>query len=144
LERLCPFAREAGVGLWVESNGVWADTARLGRLLSSLRSAALGAVWDIHHPFRYFGEGVEAVLANIGPYIRHVHIKDSVMQGGMLTYKMLGYGDLPLADAVGALKASGYGGFVSVEWVKRWNEELEDGGVALPHAIYSIRKLLDG
>ena len=33
-------------------------------------------------------------------FIKHVHIKDSVMEEGMVKYKMTGYGDVPVAQAV--------------------------------------------
>ncbi|MDR0248944.1 MAG: sugar phosphate isomerase/epimerase [Oscillospiraceae bacterium] len=144
LRALAAPASEAGVELWVESNGAWASSPRLRALLDGVASPFVAAVWDIHHPFRYFGETVAETTENIGKYIRHVHIKDSVMQGGKVVYKMLGFGDLPLAEALAALKAACYGGFISVEWVKRWEGELEDGGVVLPHALYRLQALLNG
>jgi fatty-acyl-CoA synthase len=40
LKRLVPAAEEAGVSLLVETNGVYADTARLGRLLNGWKATA--------------------------------------------------------------------------------------------------------
>ena len=142
LKALAPAAEKAGVGLWVETNGVYADTARLKALLETVSSPAVQAVWDIHHPFRYFGESVETTVANIGPYIRHVHLKDADMTDGKITYKMLGYGSLPVLETLKALKALDYDGYLSMEWVKRWNEGLEDAGIAFPHFIYQVRNML--
>ena len=143
LRELAPLAREAGVELWVETNGVWADTARLLALLEAVDSPAVGVVWDIHHPYRYFGETPAQTAANIGRYARHVHVKDSVMGAdGKTAYKMFGYGDLPAADCLRELKALGYDGFLSMEWVKRWNHGLEDAGVVLPHFAYQARRVL--
>ena len=64
---------------------------------------------------RYFAESPVDTWENIGPYVRHVHIKDSVMTGAGMQYKMLGYGDLPIAEALSILKSNGFDGFVSLE-----------------------------
>ena len=45
---------------------------------------------------------------------------------------MLGDGDLPLHQMFDALLGIGYEGYVSLEWVKRWSEELSDAGVVFP------------
>jgi fatty-acyl-CoA synthase len=36
-------------------------------------------------------------------------------------------------DALKELKAYGYDGFVSLEWVKRWNPDLSEPGIVFPH-----------
>ena len=77
-------------------------------------------MWDIHHPYRYFGEDPKTTVENLGSYIRHVHAKDSVVENGRIVYKMMGEGDLPVYDMLDALTAIDFDGFVSLEWVKRW------------------------
>jgi len=59
LQRLVPAAEEKGVTLLVETNGVYADTARLCSLLNNIPSDAVAALWDVHHPYRFFGEKPE-------------------------------------------------------------------------------------
>ena len=136
-------AQDAGVQLWVETNGVWADTLKMKNLLRAVNSPAVGVVWDIHHPYRYFDESPAATAANIGQYVRHVHVKDSVRgPDGKVIYKMLGYGDLPIPDCLRELKSLGYDGCLSMEWVKRWNRDLEDAGVVFPHFVYQVRRTL--
>jgi len=142
LKSLAPEAEKRGVMILVETNGVFAKSERLKALLEAVASPYVQALWDIHHPFRYFGESPAETCANIGKYIRHVHVKDSKVENGRLVYKMLGYGDLPLKDAVKALKENGYAGFVSLEWLKRWNAELEDPGVVFSHFAYAVRQLI--
>ena len=56
LQKLAPLAEKAGVTLLVETNGVYADTARLRRLLEQLSSDAVAALWDMHHPYRFLGD----------------------------------------------------------------------------------------
>ncbi|MDR0293578.1 MAG: sugar phosphate isomerase/epimerase [Oscillospiraceae bacterium] len=139
---LAPPAFDAEVVLLVESNGVWAESSKLRRLIEDVNSPAVQVLWDIHHPYRFFGEAPEETFANIGKYVRHVHIKDSVMEAGKLRYKMLTYGDLPLEAMLSQLKRGGYQGYLSMEWVKRWNDELEEPGVAFAHYVYGLGKLM--
>ena len=141
LKALAPAAEEAGVTLLVETNGVYANTAKLKELIESVGSSRVMVLWDINHPVRYFDEEVETTWKNIGSYIRHVHMKDSVRDGDLLAYKMLGYGDLPVRQVARTLKASGYNGYLSLEWIKRWNEELEDAGIAFSHYVYMMKKI---
>ena len=142
-DRLCalaPLAAAGGVTLLVESNGVLADSARLKALIEAVDSRAVQVLWDLHHPARYFDETPEQTFAQIGQYIKHVHLKDAKMEDGVLTYKMLGYGDLPVKEAVALLKGIGYDGFYSLEWTKRWNMELEDAGIVFAQFSRAMQK----
>lgn len=121
-----------GVTLLVETNGVYADTKRLRKLLDTVNCKGVAALWDMHHPYRYMGEAPEETVQNLGGYIRHVHVKDSAVVNGALEYRMLGDGDLPLHQMFDALLGIGYEGYVSLEWVKRWSQELSDAGVVFP------------
>ncbi|MDR0223086.1 MAG: AMP-binding protein [Oscillospiraceae bacterium] len=126
-------AAKAKVTLLVETNGVYADTKRLKALLDAVNSPSVAALWDMHHPYRYKGESPAETVANIGGYIRYVHTKDSVVEGGESLYKMMGYGDLPVKEMLSELRGIGYEGYVSLEWVKRWANNLEEAGVVFPH-----------
>ena len=67
-------------------------------------------------------------------YVRHVHFKDSVRDGEKYIPKLLGEGDLPLGDAVRALKGVGYEGWVCLETERRWHPEIAPAPeVSLPH-----------
>lgn len=136
-----PYAREKNVIMLVESNGIYADSAKLASLLSRINSPFVQALWDLNHPVRYFNETPEQTWANIGKFVCHVHVKDSVVKDGALTYCMLGYGDLPISKAFNILKANGYAGYVSLEWTKRWNHELEDAGIIFSHFAHNVRTM---
>ncbi len=141
LQALAPQAAAAGITLLVETNGHFADSTVLRRLLDEVHSPAVAALWDINHPVRNFGEPAEKTWETLGGYIRHVHLKDSRMENGKLAYKMLGYGDLPVPQALRLLKRDGFEGYLSLEWVKRWNMELEDAGIVFAHFVYQARKM---
>jgi len=133
LRRLIPIAEEHHVTLLVETNGVYADTARLGALLNRVESDYVAALWDMHHPFRFAGETPGKTVQNLGAYIKYVHIKDSVSENGSIKYRMMGEGDLPVDDMMLALRSINYDGYVSLEWVKRWANDLDDPGIVFPH-----------
>lgn len=133
LQRLVPVAEEKGVTLLVETNGVYSDTTRLCSLLDKIPSDAVAALWDVHHPYRFFGEKPEKTVQNLGAYIKYVHIKDSVMENGIPKYKMLGEGELPIDEIMMALRSINYDGYITLEWVKRWAADLDDAGVVFPN-----------
>ncbi|WHH58640.1 AMP-binding protein [Petroclostridium sp. X23] len=133
LNRLIPIAEENGVTLLIETNGVYSDTTRLRGLLDHVASDAVAVLWDVHHPYRFAGESPEKTVQNLGAYIKYVHVKDSIMENGVLQYCMMGEGDLPIDQMMLALRSINYDGFVSLEWVKRWAPDLNDAGVVFPH-----------
>jgi fatty-acyl-CoA synthase len=142
LKKASPYAEEKGVLLLVETTGVYADTAALRDLIERVDSPAVKALWDIHHPYVYKNESPARTIENIGKYIRHVHIKDSVREKGGIVYKMLGHGSLPVADMIDSLKSIGYEGYLSLEWMKRWNDDLEEPGVVFEHFARKIKTYL--
>ena len=142
LRELIPLAEECGVTLLLETNGVYADTARLRDLLTDLASDNVAALWDMHHPYRFMHESPEQTLQNLGTYIKHVHIKDSVIQDGRLVYRLMGDGDLPIADLMMALRSINYG-YVSLEWVRYWNRDMYDAGVVFPQYIHYMEAFMD-
>jgi fatty-acyl-CoA synthase len=137
LNALKGIAAKAKVTLLVETNGVYCDTKRLKRLLDEVNSPSVAALWDIHHPYRYAGESPAETIANLGDYIRYIHVKDSVTDDaapcGTVQYKLMGEGDLPVKEALDELIKIGYDGYISLEWVKRWAGDLEDAGIVFPH-----------
>ena len=69
LEKLLPKAEELGVTLLLKTSGIYADTARLRTMLDQFASDNMGALWDVHHPYRDFGESGDATIKNLGAYV---------------------------------------------------------------------------
>lgn len=146
IERLKLLAAEAekkNVTLLVETNGVYADTARLCNVLSSVGSDFVAALWDIHHPYRFMNESPQQTVQNLGAYIKYTHIKDSVIEGGKVIYKMIGEGDLPIDDAMSALRSINYEGYISLEWLKQYAPYLYDAGIVFPHFVNFMSQFTD-
>ncbi len=133
------YAKGKNVTPLMETNGLFVDTALLSRFLDDAGEGG-GALWDVHHPFRFNDESVETTIKNLGRKIKYVHLKDSVIEKGKVAYKMMGYGNVPLKEAVTALKDNGYDGYCTFEWVKRWNKELEDAGIVFAHYANYMRR----
>ncbi len=133
LVSLAPYAEERNVTLLVETNGAYADTARLRSLLERVAHDSVAALWDLHHPYSFANETPEKTVQNLGAYIKYVHIKDSVIGETGVEYRMMGEGDMPINSMILALRSINYEGYVSLEWVKRWAPYLSDAGIVFPH-----------
>ncbi len=136
MQTLAPVAEAAGVTLLIETNGVYADTARLADVLARIGSDNVAALWDWNHPYRFFGESPETTIRNLGAFIKHCHIKDSVMQDGKVEYRLVGEGDLPpMAEYMKALRSLNYDGYLSLEWLKQYAPNLTEAGIVFPHYV---------
>ncbi|MCL1912267.1 MAG: TIM barrel protein, partial [Leptospirales bacterium] len=143
LSRLAKQAEENSVILLVETNGVYADTSRLAALLSAVNSEHVCALWDIHHPYRFFNETPRQSVQNLGDKIKYVHVKDSSPENGKIVYKLLGEGDMPLSQVFTSLENGiNYDGYLSLEWVKRWMPSLVDGGIVFPHYVNHMERYI--
>ena len=132
LEQLLPMAEEKGVTLLLKTSGIYADTARLRSMLESFASDWLGALWDMHHPYRDFGESADATIKNLGTYVKHVHLRDSDDNG---EYQLIGEGNMPIADMIRALGSINYDGFISLQWKPEWREDLQDREIIFPYYV---------
>ena len=132
IDKLLPQAEELGVCLLIKTSGIYADTALLRKLLESYASDWLGALWDMHHPYRDFGESADATIKNLGTYVKHVHLRDSDDKD---TYNLIGEGNLPVADMMRALSSINYDGFISLEWKPEWMEDLQDREIIFPYYV---------
>ena len=132
LEVLLPYAREKEVTLLIKSSGIYADTARLRSLLDSFACDELAVLWDVHHPYRDFGESGDTTIKNLGDYVRHVHLRDSDDKGN---YNLIGEGTMPIGDIMRALSSVNYDGFISLEWKPDWMEDLQDREVIFPYFV---------
>ncbi len=140
---LCDFAAPHGVTLLTETNGVLGNTFVARDFLDSVNRPNTGIIWDVHHPYRFWGESPAKSVLHLGKYIKHVHLKDSVKgTNGKVTYMLTGYGDLPFEEILACLADIGYDGYLSYEWVKRWSPELAEPGVALFSYISYLKSLL--
>ena len=132
LTELVAEAESAGVTLLIKTSGIYANTQRLRALMDDFACDQLAALWDIHHPYRDYGESADTTIKNLGAYVRHVHLRDS---DDAHTYNLIGEGTLPVADMMRALSSIDYDGFISLEWKVEWMEDLPDYEIIFPHFV---------
>lgn len=132
LAELLDDAETSNVTILIKTSGIYADTARLRTLLDSFACDQLGALWDMHHPYRDYDESADTTIKNLGAYVKHVHLRDS---DDKYTYNLIGEGTLPAAEMVRALASIDYDGFVSLEWKTEWMPALPFYEVIFPYFV---------
>ena len=125
-------AEAAGVTLALETHDAFSSARRVAKVLDQVRSPAVAALWDSHHPYRV-GESPAEVPALLGKHIVHVHVKDARrLSGDAWQLVELGQGEVPVREVLRALEEYGYRGAVALEWEKKWHTELAEPEAALP------------
>ena len=137
LKTLLPLLSESDSILLIKTTGIYANTARLRDLLDTFARDDLGALWDMHHPYRDFGERPDTTIRNLGAYVRHVHLRDSDNEG---KYNLIGEGTLPVNELMQALGSIDYNGFLSMEWKPEWMPDLPVREVILPYFVNYMRR----
>ena len=132
IDAVLPLAESLNICILLKTSGIFADTGYLRSFLEHYASDHLAALWDMHHPYRDFGESADTTIKNLGTYVRHVHLRDSDDQH---TYNLIGEGNLPVSDMMRALSSINYDGFISLEWKPEWMEDLTDREIIFPHFV---------
>jgi sugar phosphate isomerase/epimerase len=141
LRELGEYARPRNVQVIIETHGDFTDSPTLLELMRRADSPGVAILWDAHHTFVLSKESPETTVRELGTYIRHTHLKDSVSAGAAITdrkYVLTGTGEVPVRRQVEALVRSGYRGFYNFEWEKRWHPEIEEPEVAFAHYATTV------
>lgn len=127
-----------GVVIVLETHDAFSTGASVAEILAQVAHPSVGALWDLHHPYRQ-GEAPRETWDALAPYLRQTHVKDSRPDGG---YCLLGEGDVPIREMLRLLHAGGYAGWVNLEWEKRWIPALAEPEVAFPQYASVLREYL--
>lgn len=144
LQRIGDYAQPRGVTAVVETHDAFVASDALSELIRLTDHPAVQVLWDIHHPYRMAGESVAQTMRALDGHVRYTHIKDSVLQadGEHYTYVLLGHGDVPIQEAIRALQADGYAGYLTLEWEKRWHPELDPPEITFAQYAEQMRAWL--
>ena len=134
-------ATQAGVKIGVETHDEFASAATVARALELAPNHQVGAIWDMWHTARA-GETPAQALAALDSRVLNVHLKDARRAGGQWQLVLLGEGDIPVRDGLRLLKHSGYDGFISVEWEKKWHPEIAEPEEAFPRHLSVLREYM--
>lgn len=131
LRELGTYAAPHNVTVIIESHDHFTSSATLKDVLQAANSPHVGLLWDAHHTFATSNEEPEFTVKQLGPWIRHTHLKDSVGAGEDRKYVLTGRGTVPIQRQIAALRATGYKGFYCFEWEKVWHPDLADPEIAI-------------
>jgi len=146
LSTLAAQAEDAGVTVALETHDAWIDARDVKAVMDMVESAAIGVLWDTHHPYRLKGEPPETTWELLGDRIVYTHVKDSREDPtNPRTYQLCdtGEGTIPLAGIVEVLKNGGYDGYLTLEWEKMWAPELPEPELAFPQYLAVMKELVE-
>lgn len=141
LQRIGTYAAERNIVVTLETHDAWSDSANVLALIHAAASPAVKVLWDIHHTYRS-GETPTQSVTTLGTSIAYVHVKDGRPRPNIpdaWELCLLNEGIVPLQEAYTALKHSGYDGYISLEWEKKWHPEIDEPEIALPQAVPLLR-----
>lgn len=163
LHRLGEVAAQHGIQILLETHGDFSASPPCVEVMRKVNHPSVGLVWDTHHPWRFHGEPLAESWAQLKPWTRHTHWKDSVLlpdraataeteaaaraasqlMGGHqhADYVLFRGGEFPARDCLALLLDSGYHGWHSLEWELMWHPELFGPDVALPLFPLKLREL---
>jgi sugar phosphate isomerase/epimerase len=144
LSELGTYSAGRGVTVLIESHGDFTDSPTLKEILTRADSPSVGLLWDAHHTFVSGKEDPHFTVENLGHYVRHTHLKDSVPAGDGRRYVLTGRGEVPVRKQIEVLAATGYTGCYTFEWEKVWHPELEEPEIAFADFAEFMRKLPAG
>lgn len=114
------------VRLLIETHDAFSASAPCINLIK-LAGRPLEFIWDSHHTWRLGGESPSETWGAIAPYVRHVHLKDSIGRPSArhpFTYVLPGTGEMPGREVLQLLHRDHFQGAVSLEWEKMWHPYL--------------------
>lgn len=126
------------VTVLLESHDAFSSARQIADVLHVVDHPHVAALWDLHHPYRH-GETPEESYNLIAPYLKLVHVKDSLPPNH---YCLLGEGDVPIREMLALLLRGGYDGYLSMEWEKRWHPQIAEPEVAFPQYAAKLREYL--
>ncbi|NLV92302.1 MAG: sugar phosphate isomerase/epimerase [Firmicutes bacterium] len=139
LVKLADYARGTGVTVLQETHGDFSRSEDILEVMTLVQRDEVKVLWDIHHPYRFFGEQPEETWERLGSYVAHTHWKDSRGTKEDFQYCRIGEGDVPVKAVLKLLKDNGYAGWLSLEWEKQWHPELEEPELIYPHYLKTMR-----
>ncbi|MFC4857169.1 sugar phosphate isomerase/epimerase family protein [Actinophytocola glycyrrhizae] len=116
VRHLADLAESAGITLLHENCVGWAASRadRALDLLHTVGSPALRLLFDIGNGPAH-GYTAADLLAELVPFVAHVHVKDAVGDGEDTTYTLPGDGRAGVVACLRLLSAAGYDGVLSIE-----------------------------
>ena len=144
LKELGDYAAGHNVTVIIESHDQFVTSPVLSEVLTRARSDHVALLWDAHHTFAEGKEDPEFTVSQLGKWIRHTHLKDSIVAGKDRKYVLTGRGDVPIKRQITALQKVGFKGYFCFEWEKVWHPDLTDPEIAVADYARVVSGYLQG
>ena len=148
------YAAKKGIRTMVENHGFFCqDSARVEKLANAVGHPNFGILADLGN-FYCVDENAGQAVGRLARHVFHAHAKDFHIKpgngfnpgegwflsrgGNFLRGAIIGHGDVPLMQALRALKRSGYNGVLSIEF-----EGMEDVLGSLRIGLANLRRLVE-
>src|SRR5215813_2069299 len=131
MRELASYAKPHNVAVIIESHGDFVTSPLLKQVLTEADHPNALLLWDAHHTFVDGHEEPEFTVRELGQWIRHTHLKDSVEVNGEAHYVLTGKGSVPIARQMQALAAINYKGYFCFEWEKLWHPDIAEPEIAI-------------
>jgi Sugar phosphate isomerases/epimerases len=131
MRELAVYAKPHNVTVIIESHGDFVTSPILKQVLAQADHPSAALLWDAHHTFVSGHEEPEVTVRELGPWIKHTHLKDSVLVNGEAHYVLTGKGSVPIARQMQALATIKYPGFFCFEWEKLWHPDIAEPEIAI-------------
>ncbi|MDR1639948.1 MAG: sugar phosphate isomerase/epimerase [Clostridiales bacterium] len=126
----------------LEVHGEFNRSEVLAQTMESLSAGTnAGLIWDIEHSYRVYGNDIEGFYNVVRPYVRHVHVKDCLIENGKTEARLMGEGGIEVEKIIGMLESGGYQGLYSFEWEKRWRPSIAAPEAAFPAFVNFMRRI---
>ena len=148
--RVTEYAETLGITTCTENHGYIAqDSDRVERLFNAVNHDNYGLLVDIGN-FICVDEDPARAVSRLAPYAVHVHLKDMLVRpeptgpccnptrgGNYFCGTVVGEGDIPVKQCLRIIKATGYDGFISLEY-----EGSEDCISGIARGLRNVKKIL--
>lgn len=131
MRELAVYGAPRNVAVIIESHGDFVTSQLLKEVLTEADHLNALLLWDAHHTFVDGHEEPEFTVRELGKWIRHTHLKDSIPQNGERHYVLTGKGEVPVKRQMQALAAINYKGYLCFEWEKLWHPDIDEPEVAI-------------
>lgn len=123
----------------LETHDDWGASTEVIKLVADCAPEEFGVLWDIRHTWAA-KESPEEAIATLGPRLKHVHVKDSVIRNDREIPCLLGEGIVSVRESLIALREASYAGWICLETEKRWYPDVApEPEASLPQYVQFVR-----
>jgi sugar phosphate isomerase/epimerase len=128
-----------GVRVGLETHGDFANANSAKEIVSLAAHPDVAIIWDVANSMSA-GDPIEDAAKIVSPYLAHVHLRDAQPNEESEHWLpvLAGRGNVSFAKTIKALEGIGYDGYISFEWEKYWQPQIEEPEVAFPDFINAI------